>query len=184
VGFDPERHHRRSIRLKEYDYGQAGAYFVTVCAWGHECLFGEIAGGEMRLNGLGEVVHHTWRDLENHVGNLHVNEFVIMPNHIHGIITIVGAGSKPAQTKPAQISSALESVVKKAQGMTEIVRQFKSFSAKRINALRATPGVPVWQRNYYEHVIRDEADYRRIAEYIAHNPLRWSEDSLHPVAIS
>jgi hypothetical protein len=98
VKYDPSRHHRRSIRLRGYDYSQAGAYFVTICAQGRECLFGEVVDGEMRLNALGEIVHWTWGDLPNHVARIVLDEFVVMPNHIHGIImigdqSVVGAGS-------------------------------------------------------------------------------------------
>ena len=163
--YDPDVHHRRSIRLKDYDYAQTGAYFVTICVWQRECLFGDIMDGTMVINGLGELVLFTWNDLPNHVGNIVLNSFVLMPNHCHGIIVIDQA-------------KATDST--KYYGLSEIVRQFKTFSAKRINEFRNTPGIPVWQRNYYEHVIRNEADFNRITDYIANNPQQWTEDSLHP----
>jgi REP element-mobilizing transposase RayT len=163
--YDPDLHHRCSIRLKGYDYAQAGAYFVTICAWQRECLFGEIPDGEMVENGLADIVRFTWFDLVNHLEHIALGEFVIMPNHIHGIIAI-------DRTQTADTV--------KPHGLSEMIRQLKTFSAKRINVARNSPGVPVWQRNYYEHVIRDEADYNRIAEYIETNPHRWAEDTLHP----
>ena len=129
----------------------------------------------MRSNERGKIVEFTWNDLVNHNGGLRLKAFVVMPNHVHGVVEIARAGSGPrAGLEPAPTEEM------KLQGLPEIVRQFKTFSAKRINALRHSLGTPVWQRNYYEHVIRDEDDYTRIIEYITTNPQRWLEDSLHP----
>ena len=176
-GYNPEIHHRRSIRLKGHDYAQAGAYFVTICAHDRECLFGEIVNGEMEVNQYGEIVEKAWNDLLNHYPHLELDRFIVMPNHIHGIPVLieaglVGAGLKRAGLKPAPTM--------RRHGLPEIVRAFKTFSACRINESRNSPGVPVWQRNYYEHIIRDDADYDRITEYVATNPQRWIEDKLHP----
>jgi putative transposase len=190
MGYDPEVHHRLSIRLKGFDYSRAGAYFVTICAQGRECLFGAIEIGEMVLNDVGVIVQAVWGDLINHVPGIDLGDFVIMPNHVHGIVLLVGAGSKPARFAvedigadvPDKPRAGLEPAPTPRCGLPEIVRQFKTFSARRINAIRYAPGVPVWQRNYYEHVIRDEDNYRRITEYIVTNPCRWEEDSLHPNA--
>ena len=164
--YNPEIHHRRSIRLKDYDYAQAGAYFATICVWQRECLFGDIRDGEMNINECGDIVRFTWNDLVNHNSNLLLGNFVIMPNHFHGIIVI---------DQEKSVGSA------KVHGLQEIVRQFKTFSAKRINAFRNAPGVPVWQRNYYEHVIRNDEDCNRIVSYISINPQKWAEDTLHPL---
>jgi REP element-mobilizing transposase RayT len=174
---------RRSLRLKGYDYSQAGAYFVTVCAYVKECLFGEVIGGEMQMNELGRKVQEVWNDLPAHYPHVATGAFAVMPNHVHGVIVIgaridtdfVRAGLKRAGLKPAPT---------RRHGLPEIVRAFKTFSARRINEFRGISGVPVWQRNYYEHVIRNDADYNRIAEYIANNPQRWMEDALHPDAIN
>jgi len=189
--YDPQKHHRRSIRLKGYDYSQAGAYFITICAHNRECLFGEIvtvgAGSEpapttaptpptahMRLNEYGKIVEYTWNDLVNHVAGIELREFVVMPNHIHGIIIIVdnvvGAGSVGAGSEPAPT---------KTHALPEIVRQLKTFSARRINEKRGTPGVPVWQRNYWEHIIRNEKSHNDIAAYIVNNPAKWEMDKLY-----
>jgi putative transposase len=176
VKYDPAR--RRSLRLKGYDYRQAGAYFVTICTQGRECLFGEVVDGQMQLNTLGEIVHRTWNDLPNHVAGMGLDEFVVMPNHVHGIIvmadeSVVGAGSVGAGSEPAPTTT-------KRHGLPEIIRQFKTFSARRINEHRGTAGVQVWQRNYYEHIIRDEASLNRIREYIVNNPPQWAQDRENP----
>lgn len=157
---------RRSIRLKNYDYSSAGAYFVTVCVNERWNLFGGIENGKMALSAAGEVARFTWNDLTRHNANILLDEFIIMPNHMHGIIIIkdsVGAGSKPAPT----------------HGLPEIVRQFKTFSAKRINQTRKISGRSVWQRNYYEHIVRDDTDLNRIREYIVNNPVKWLEDEYY-----
>lgn len=168
--FDPKIHHRRSIRLQGYDYSQSGAYYVTIVTHGRECLFGEVVNGAMQLNEYGKIVEFTWNDLVNHVNGIELDVFVVMPNHVHGIVVIVGAGSEPAPTPNKPLS--------------EIVRQFKTFSARRINDLRNTRGIPVWQRNYYEHIIRDEKSYQRISEYIINNPVQWQQDELYNMVIS
>jgi REP element-mobilizing transposase RayT len=206
-----DRHHRRSIRMKGYDYSQPGAYFVTICTHGKQSLFGKIVDGEMQLNDFGKVVEFTWNDLVNHVDGIELGPFVIMPNHIHAIIHIiapantvgagsdngasvgagsginasvgagsdngasVGAGSEPARTEPARTEPARTSA-RKQTPLSEIVRQLKTFSAKRINLLRKSTGEPVWQRNYYEHIIRNNESYQKIGEYILTNPIQWEND--------
>jgi putative transposase len=146
---------RRSIRLRQYDYRQAGAYFITVVAHGRAALFGDIAGGERRLNEFGEIVERAWASLPEHYLNVQCDAFVIMPNHIHGIIVFdeptVGAGLKPAPTR--------------RHGLPEIVRALKTFSARRINEMRHSSGAPVWQRNYYEHIVRGDGELLRSRIY-------------------
>lgn len=194
---ETKRGSRRSIRLKGYDYSQPGAYFITICTHGRECLYGEIENGEMQLNAAGEAVRFTWFDLVNHVAGIILGPFVIMPNHAHGVIEIVavGAGSQPARMGaelragggPGERAVGAERAgqgpartgTRMGVALPEIVRQFKTFSARRVNALRKTQGVPVWQRNYWEHIIRDEPSYERIAEYILNNPRKWEEDQLY-----
>ena len=175
--FDPRIHHRRSIRLRGYDYSQAGAYFVTICVQNRECLFGLIAGGEMRLNEAGKIVQTTWNALPDYYSHIELDGLVIMPNHLHGIIVLrdlVGAGFKPAPTttNPAPANQR--------HGLPEIVRALKTFSSRRINEWRNTPGAKLWQRNYWEHIIRSDADHLRIREYINNNPAYWEMDGLHP----
>ncbi|HUV05125.1 MAG TPA: transposase [Armatimonadota bacterium] len=178
--YDPERHHRRSIRLKDYDYSQAGAYFVTICTRGQECVFGEIEDGMIRLNSLGLIVRACWDDLPRHYVHVELDAFVIMPNHIHGIVLFqdppsVGAGLRPAPT-PASTDG-------RRHGLPEFVRAFKSFASRRINELRSTPGVRVWQRNYYEHIIRSRKSLDAIRRYVEDNPIQWPFDSEHPANI-
>ncbi len=155
--------HRRSIRLKGHDYSSAGSYFVTLCARDRECLFGSIAAGVMRLNAYGMTVRDTWQGLPGHYPHVVLDAFVIMPNHVHGIIETVPNHS----TNPCH-------------GLPEIVRAFKTFSARSINQQRGTPGLPVWQRNYWEHIIRDDKEISRIREYIESNPAGWAEDGMNP----
>jgi putative transposase len=159
-------HHWRPIRLKGYDYAQAGAYFVTICAHDRACLFGDLVDAEVVLRPAGRVVQNAWDELTKHYPHVGLDAFVVMPNHVHGIIMLssdpVEAGLKPAATV--------------RHALPEVVRAFKTFSSRRINELRHTPGVPVWQRNYYEHVIRSESDLERTREYIAANHLKWALD--------
>ncbi len=164
------------MRLKGYDYAQAGAYFVTICVQDRLCLFGEVVDGLLVSNRYSALVARAWSDLPNHYPHVSLDQFVVMPNHVHGIIVLADIG---ADFKPA-VRAGLKPAPTKRYALPEIVRAFKTFSARRINEIRQTPGTSVWQRNYYEHIIRSEADYTRIAEYVIDNPRRWSEDSLHP----
>ena len=178
--FDPRIHHRRSIRLKGYDYSQAGAYFVTICAWQRECLFGEVVEGEVRLSALGMIVREEWMrsgEIRKEL-RLYKDEFVIMPNHVHGIVWIIGAdGNRPegggASLAPVQLR-------REAHSLSSFVAGFKATVTSRARRELNISGI--WQRNYYEHVIRDEVDLRRIEDYIQNNPLRWGQDQLHPQA--
>lgn len=160
---------RKRMRLRGYDYSQPGWYFVTVCTQGRQTLFWDMdrAGLEPApTNALGQAVSETWLELPAHIPGLAVDKFVVMSNHFHGIVRLedggVGAGSKPARTP-----------------ITEVMRQFKTFSARRINQMRGTPGRSIWQRGYYDHIIRDEADYRRVWRYIETNPTKWEEDEYY-----
>jgi REP element-mobilizing transposase RayT len=163
IKYNPDKHHRRSIRLKDYDYSNAGAYFVTICAQNMECFFGEIRNGDMELNPYGSIVKNCWKDLINHYSYVELDALTIMPNHIHGIITI------PAPTR-----------TQKNHGLSEIVRALKTFSSRKINKLRNRKGVSIWQRNYYEHIIRNEKEMNKIREYIINNPLQWDLDKENP----
>ena len=169
---------RKRLRLKEYDYSQPGAYFVTICTKDRENRFGEIANGEMQENDLAAVVHTCWNDLTDHYPNVALDQFVVMPNHVHAIVVIldepamvrectVGDGLRPSPTRPSPT---------RKHPLSEIVRAFKSFSARRINEITNTPGTPVWQRGFYDHIIRDDRSMTRIREYIAHNPQHWASD--------
>jgi REP element-mobilizing transposase RayT len=168
--YDPELHHRHSLRLQEYDYSRAGFYFITICTQNRECLFGDIEDGYMRLNAQGRIVCEAWYDLPNHYDHVKLDKFVIMPNHFHGVVILnrdatVGAGFKPAPTT--------------RHAVPEIIRGFKTFSSRRINEMRESPGTKVWQRNYHEHIIRTEESYIEISEYIQTNPLKWHLDKYY-----
>jgi len=160
--YNPDQHHRRSIRLKGYDYAQSGAYFITLCTWQRQSVFGEIANNQIQLNTYGEIIQFHWDSLPKHYHYLKLDEFIIMPNHVHGILVLT---DNPA--------------CKKRHGLPEIIRGFKTFSARRINKNRCLSGVPVWQRGYYEHIIRQEKSLMAIREYIIKNPLSWEEDELY-----
>jgi putative transposase len=186
-----EHPRRKSIRLQGYDYSQEGVYFVTLVTKHREPLFGEIINGEMSLNEFGEIVKFTWHDLLNHNPNIDLDEFIIMPNHVHGIINIVGAGSQPAPGSqlPRIIGGGLEPGVENRVGLEptptkislmEIMRQFKTFSARRINTLRLTTGTSVWQRSFYDHVIDTGEEYENFADYIFTNPQNWLKDKERP----
>ncbi|OGC80948.1 MAG: hypothetical protein A2W07_04205 [candidate division Zixibacteria bacterium RBG_16_43_9] len=165
---DTEKHHRRSIRLNEYDYSTPGAYFITICSHKGKSIFGKILDGKISLSKFGRIVKSVWLDLPKHYPNIQLDVFVIMPNYVHGIIFIVGAGLKPAPTK---------------YPLSEIIRGFKTFSSRRINETRNMSGTPVWQRNYYEHVVRNEDELNCIREYILYNPLQWQFDRENPGSI-
>ena len=148
---------------------------MTVCAKDRVCLFGDVSDGCMRLNDWGRIVEDAWFDLPNHDANVELGAFVVMPNHVHGIVIIVGAGSVGAGSEPA--------TKKTTHALSEIVRGFKTFSARRINEHRRTPGIAVWQRNYYEHIVRGEESLRRIERYIVENPARWALNRENPAAL-
>ena len=174
---------------------------MSICASGRKCLFGDIESGLMRLNEYGKIVTTEWlRSAEVRL-EIECGEFVVMPNHFHGIVRIVGAyGNTPFVGHDREYGSTEGAYgnTERAHGNTEgaychtplrspsrnigaMVRGFKGAVSRRINESRNTPGALVWQRNYYEHIIRDDADYNRIAEYVVNNPKRWLEDSLHPL---
>ncbi len=191
---DPEKHYRRSIRLRGYDYTQAGAYFVTICT--HKCthLFGRVTDGNMMLNAFGDIVWEEWfktARVRPYVA-LYEDEFVVMPNHIHGIIWIVdddGGTSPDDHPQPPTTVGATRRVAptERPRGpaphsLGAIMAQFKSAVTKRINARRGTPGARVWQRNYYEHIIRHERALNAIRRYILYNPWRWHLDRYNPHA--
>ncbi len=196
-----EHHHRRSIRLKGYDYTQPGAYFITLVTHERTPLFGEIVDGTMRLNPFGEIVRTEWfqtADLRSYV-QLNHNEFVVMPNHVHGIIWIVdddGIETDDVGARPRLVVGAQPRLVVGARrrraptveqfgqpvagSLPTLVRAFKSAATKRIMTYAVRPGAPVWQRNYYEHIIRSDDALRRITEYFVTNPLRWASDRENP----
>ncbi|KKU45023.1 MAG: hypothetical protein UX62_C0043G0002 [Microgenomates group bacterium GW2011_GWA2_46_7] len=167
-------HKRKSIRLKEYDYSESGDYFTTICTKDFKCLFGKIIDGEMVLNEVGEIVKNEWLKTPLIRPNVELDEFCVMPNHIHMIITIVERSCRGV------LQYAPTGLVSPSQTVGAIIRGFKSTTAKQINILRNTPGFPVWQRNYYEYIIRGVKDLDKIRDYIISNPGKWGEDRNNP----
>ena len=194
--FDPDNHHRRSLRLRDYDYSQAGAYFVTICTQNRECLFGEIADDEMRLNDAGQMVERWWVKLLTKFPSVETDEYVVMPNHFHGIVVLVGAAlcgrpggevvvevlsdrrhqghSRPGTGHPHRGAPTLGDIMDWFKTMTtnDYIRGVKQ------HGWATFPG-KLWQRNYHEHIIRNEESYQKIADYILNNPAKWAEDKFY-----
>ena len=177
---------RKSIRLKGYDYSQAGLYFITICTQNHLCLFGEIENGEMKINGAGQMIRKWWDELNHKYLNIELHEQIIMPNHFHGIIQIVPVGADlcacplrvchdaDEHIAGEHIGSPLQAMIQWLKTMTtnEYIRGVKNNDWPRFNK-------KLWQRNYYEHIIRDENSYLKISEYIKTNPMKWQEDKYY-----
>ncbi len=178
---------RRSVRLRGYDYSQAGAYFITICAQNRLCRFGTITEGAMGLNDAGRAAADCWLQIPDHFPNVELDGWVVMPNHIHGIVIIVGANNYsplqsnnhlPIQSKhnsppsanpphPTGTARTIGAMVRGFKiGVTTWYRQ-RSVSSK------------IWQRNYWDHIIRNETELNRIRQYILDNPIQWERNSLH-----
>ncbi len=210
--YNPDIHHRRSIRLKGYDYSQAGLYFITICTQNRLCLFGEIENGEMILNDAGIMIDKWWNELKHKYRNIKLHEQIIMPNHFHGIIQIInktdsvgadlrvcpddtwqtsktGQSHKRGQTRRSaptgteksgeralgeHIGSPLHAMIQWFKTMTtnEYIRGVKNNDWPRFNK-------KLWQRNYYEHIIRNEKSCYQISEYVQTNPVKWQDDKYY-----
>ncbi len=180
-------HHRRSIRLKGYDYSQPGAYFVTMVTQNRAEIFGQVVDGEMKLSALGQIVHGEWM---RSIGiraeiQLYEDEFVIMPNHVHGIVWIVdpvGAdGVRPETIDSITPGARRASLPRPQLSPTSLGSFISGLKSSVTSRARRELNVPdIWQRNYYDHVIRGEAEFQKIWIYIADNPHRWQDDQLHP----
>ena len=182
--FDPKIRHRRSIRLKEYDYSQAGAYFVTIVTWQRESLFGKTTNKEMQLNQLGKIADECWQEIPNHFPNIELGAYVIMPNHIHGIIFISdGRGAVLApDEKNLHYEKGGETPPLRKPTLGQIIAYFKYQSTKEMNLLGNTGAVTrFWQRNYYEHILRNEKELKNKTEYIEANPLLREQDEENPI---
>ncbi len=176
---DKHRPKRRSIRLKGYDYTQPGAYFVTICTHHHQPIFGRVEGDEVILNEFGIIAESEWIRSGDLREELQCVEHVVMPNHLHGIVTIAVVNRHVVKTVGAHGRAPLH---RPARSLGSFVAGFKSIVTRRVNRLRGRPGEPLWQRNYYERVIRDEEELNRAREYIRDNPLKWADDPYHPDA--
>ncbi|MCM2357145.1 MAG: transposase [Geobacteraceae bacterium] len=204
--YNPDIHHRRSIRLRDYDYSAIGAYFVTVCAQGRECLFGGVVGGAVVSNEAGRMVAEWWAKLPDKFPGVELDEFIIMPNHFHAIVAIVGAppcgcpplspcGCLNSNTKPGRPHGAEKRGQSRgaeegrphgaAPTLGDMIDWFKTMTTNAyIRGVKQSVWPPfpgrLWQRNYYERVIRNENELAGIREYIQGNPLRWEDDEENP----
>jgi REP element-mobilizing transposase RayT len=167
-------HHRQSIRIKGYDYAQNGVYFITICTHNRHCFFAEINTPTI-LTRYGIVVRDAWNNTPILRPNILLDAFVIMPNHLHGII-VIGGMSHGGVSKGGVWQYAPTGFRSPSQTIGAIIRGFKSSTTKQINQMRGIPDLPVWQRNYYEHIIRNEEELNRIREYIITNPQHWIND--------
>jgi putative transposase len=185
-----DRLQRRSVRLQEFDYGGNAVYFITICTAGREMLFGIVRDGAMAMNEFGWIVWEEWENSAKIRSEIVLNDFVVMPNHLHALVTIV---PHEGDESDRQIPSSEENRVadetrahsraplrRTPRSLGSFVAGFKSAATTRINTLRGTAGTPVWQRNYYERIVRNEHARSQIASYIEFNPMQWSIDRENP----
>lgn len=189
---------RQSIRLSHYDYTQSGAYFITICSAQRECLFGDIRDGAMHTNTIGDLVAQTWHSLPRRFPRVTLDAFVIMPNHVHGVVCIseiemIGADRRGAACRAPVgdganfvkgAASSAPTSAPTAKSLAHIIRTFKSISAIAANRLLQREGQPLWQRNYYERIIRNDEEWNRIREYIINNPAQWDDDDENPLRMN
>lgn len=167
--YDPRRHHRRSIRKKGHDYTAPGVYYITICIEQRAHILSQIVNGNIQLQTAGKLVETTWHRLPDHFAAVRLDAFVIMPDHIHGII-ILRKNKRPKARKQSERANG--SI---PGSIPAIVQNFKSISARRINQARGTPGQKVWQEDYYDRIIRNAVDLEHTRRYIAANPSRWRQ---------
>ena len=182
MSYNPSIHHRRSIRLKGYNYTSSGAYFVTMCTRDRACTLGDIVRGTVMLSNIGRIVAQSWMWLGDHHPYVDLDAWVIMPNHVHGIILILDDDIVPCDRRggSGKGGSRTAPTTAKRKPLGRLIGAFKTVSTKRINEIRHTPGDRFWQRNYWEHIIRDESSLAQIRQYVINNPARWVDDRLHP----
>lgn len=168
---------RRSIRLPDYDCGQVGAYFVTVVTHQRRCVLGDVVDEVVWLSEIGRIVESVWREIPVHFPNVSVNEYVVMPNHVHGIIQIKADAVRAQYMAPIRNRNIQES---SQASLGVIIGTFKAAVSRAVHKIKGQESIRLWHRNYYEHVIRDECDYKRVVDYIRSNPLNWERDSEYP----
>lgn len=180
--YSPVIHHRKSIRLKDYDYSKEGLYFITICCQNKEHLFGEIVDGQMILNGAGLMIQRIYEELPKYFEKMEIGDYVIMPNHFHCVIEIVdfelNVGVPLVGT---QMSGNNRATTRVAPTVGDIIGTFKSLTTIEYIKMVKQGKLPnfdkrIWQKNYYEHIIRNEKEYYKISEYIENNPSKWDED--------
>lgn len=192
--YNPHIHRRRSIRLKGYDYTQKGLYFITICVRHRQYLFGNIVHGTMIHNDAGRMVENEWLKLPKRFTNIRLHEYIVMPNHFHAILEIVGATLVVAQTddaeamkrQPQSIAPTIITNDTYGKSVGDIVGAFQSIvTVEYIRGVKHLGWQPfhgtLWQRNYWEHIIRNERAYRNNSQYIVNNPAQWENDRLSNV---
>ena len=172
MSFNPQIHHRKSIRLQGYDYAGEGAYFITICTHNRSCIFGTVNDGNMLLNAAGRTATDEWYKTIAIRKNITLTAFIVMPNHIHGII-IIDKKAQPDLEKP---NAPVQKMRSPSQTIGAIIRGYKSAVTKRLSELAFTTDGNVWQRGYHDHIIRNELSYNKIENYIINNPALWKED--------
>ena len=174
--YDPDRHHRRSVRLRGWDYGRPGAYFVTVCTAQRQHLFGEVVAAKMQLSACGRLVDVVWRRNVARMPHVDLDAFQVMPNHIHPILRI---GDREEAESDRATRPAGRSLGPASGELGAIVGNLKAVCTRRINRMLQLQGASVWQRSYWEHIIRDADEFARIRDYVLTNPAHWAEDRLY-----
>lgn len=195
--YNPKFHHRKSIRLKEYDYTNPNWYYITICTHNKEHLFGSVVNNKMKLNEYGKIAEEEWLKTKEIRKNIDLDYYVIMPNHIHGIIIIEYNENVRATRWVAPNNDLIIPIDAKENGeikrgasqrlaptiqsnsLGSIIGQFKSVYTKRIKKIGVMNTRPIWQRNYFEHIIRSDNDLHRIRKYIELNPLKWQLDEYY-----
>lgn len=173
---EPPFPRRKVIRLPDYDYSQPAAYFVTLLTYQRKYLLCDIVRGKVCYTKFGVVARDSWLDLPRYHSRLVLDEFCVMPDHFHAILRLVEDCKGGSTDGSHRVMGIAETRPNDAKSLSEIIRGYKSFSARKINALRGTIGTPVWHRSYYEHIIRDEKDLNQTRQYIIDNPLKWELD--------
>lgn len=201
--FDRGKHHRRSIRLSNYDYSQSGTYFVTVCSQNRDCLFGEIVAAAMLMNPAGQMLEKWWSELPHKFQSIQIDEHAVMPNHFHGIIIVTNQTSRADPVRslvtghPRWDVPTPDMVIRRGDPawsptarptLGDAIHWFKTMTTNEYIRKTMECGWPpfadrLWQRNYYEHVVRDEQDLERIRAYIRNNAFRWQDDEDNPARV-
>lgn len=172
--YDPQKHHRRSIRLKGYDYTQPGAYYITICTEARQCLFGKVVKGQMGLNLLGYIARFCWSQIPAHFPHIQLDTYIIMPDHLHGILVIID--DTTVGTPHCRVPTK-EQFGKPVRGsIPTAIRSFKGAVTKQIHGFCETTEVPIWQSGFYESIIRDEESLNCRRQYISENPQRWEDN--------
>lgn len=171
---------RRSVRLPGFDYSRLGQYFVTICAFQKRCLFGRVDGSRVHLNHLGEIVQRCWTEIPAHFPQVTLDAFVVMPNHVHGILAIQTRARRAVPLREIHRPELFRNPV--LGSLATIVRSYKSAAAKQVRTMLKQPDYTVWQRSFYESVLRSGKDYANAARYILENPKMWHLDSENPLS--